>query len=117
MIEWIMLVLLVLDYIKMFFCFFCIGVGGYIQCREYMNFFNYQVSFCVDRYIGIYIYRYMFNIRLYVYYGFVIVYIYCYVILLEKFLFLLFVEKKYYNIGLFVYFYIYESYEQNLFRL
>lgn len=54
MIEWTMSVSSVLDYIKMFF-FLCTGVGGYIQCREYTNSPNHQVSLCIDRNTGTYI--------------------------------------------------------------
>lgn len=94
MIEWTMSVSSVLDYIKMFF-FLCTGVGGYIQCREYTNSPNHQVSLCIDRNTGTYTYRYMPNIRLYVHHGSVIAYIYCHAILLEKLVSLLPLEKKY----------------------
>lgn len=93
MIEWTMSVSSVLDYIKMFFCFLCTGVGGYIQCREYTNSPNHQVSLCRQEYRYIYTYRYMPNIRLYVHHGSVIAYIYCHAILLERLVSLLPLEK------------------------
>lgn len=109
MIEWTMSVSSVLDYIKMFFCFLCTGVGGYIQCREYTNSPNHQVSLCRQEYRYIYTYRYMPNIRLYVHRGSVIAYIYCHAILLENLVSLLPLEKIYYNTGPFAHFDTHES--------
>lgn len=110
MIEWTMSVSSVLDYIKMFF-FLCTGVGGYIQCREYTNSPNHQVSLCRQVYRYIYTYRYMPNIRLYVHHGSVIAYIYCHAILLERLVSLLPLEKIYDNSGPFAHFYTHESHE------